>query len=257
LLVPENHTPQTPDSARTSTVSGSSSGGKGQVTIPVVLSRLVIEDGGVRIVDGRPAPSFAVDITELASRIEGLSTAAGARPARMEMNARVADGLMRFAGTIGPVTGPVRLDLQGELRQFAVPRTNPYLLNGVAWEARNGWLTTNLQCRIDGDNLTAKADVLVSRLQLARAGGHDEAQARIGLPLGMITSLMKDRHGDIKLALPVDGRVNDPRFDFKEVIWSTLRNVAVKAITAPVSLIGRVKSDADSRIERIEIDPIR
>jgi hypothetical protein len=29
---------------------------------------------------------------------------------------------------------------------------------------------------------------------------------------------MKDRHGDIKLALPVDGRVNDPRFDFKEVI---------------------------------------
>jgi hypothetical protein len=36
-----------------------------------------------------------------------------------------------------------------------------------------------------------------------------------------------------------------------------LRNVAVKAITAPVSLIGRVKSDADSRIERIEIDPIR
>jgi uncharacterized protein involved in outer membrane biogenesis len=257
LLVPEKPTPQTPDSARTSTVSGSSSGGKGQVTIPVVLSRLVIEDGGVRIVDGRPAPSFAVDITELASRIEGLSTAAGARPARMEMNARVADGLMRFAGTIGPVTGPVRLDLQGELRQFAVPRTNPYLLNGVAWEARNGWLTTNLQCRIDGDNLTAKADVLVSRLQLARAGGHDEAQARIGLPLGMITSLMKDRHGDIKLALPVDGRVNDPRFDFKEVIWSTLRNVAVKAITAPVSLIGRVKSDADSRIERIEIDPIR
>jgi hypothetical protein len=94
-------------------------------------------------------------------------------------------------------------------------------------------------------------------LQLARAGGHDEAQARIGLPLGMITSLMKDRHGDIRLALPVGGRVSDPRFDFKELIWSTLRSVALKTIAAPVSLIGRVKSSADSRIERIEIDPIR
>jgi hypothetical protein len=41
------------------------------------------------------------------------------------------------------------------------------------------------------------------------------------------------------------------------VIWSTLRNVALKAVTGPVSLIGRVKSTADSRIERIEIDPIR
>jgi hypothetical protein len=36
------------------------------------------------------------------------------------------------------------LDLQGGLRAFALPRTNPYLLNVMAWEARNGWLTTNI-----------------------------------------------------------------------------------------------------------------
>src|SRR4030095_17051289 len=113
------------------------------------------------------------------------------------------------------------------------------------------------RCRIDGANLSAKADVLVSRLQLARAGGPDEARARIGLPLGMIASLMKDRHGDIRIALPIGGRVNDPRFHLRDVIWSTLRNAALKAVTGPVSLIGRGKSSADSRIERIEIDPIR
>jgi hypothetical protein len=33
--------------------------------------------------------------------------------------------------------------------------------------------------------------------------------------------------------------------------------VALKTIAGPVGLIGRVKSSADSRIERIEIDPIR
>ena len=52
------------------------------------------------------------------------------------------------------------------------------------------------------------------------------------------------------------GRVNDPRFDFTEVIWSTLRNAAVKAITAPVSWIGRVRFSDDSRIQRIEVDPM-
>ena len=248
---------RTPDAAQTSKAATSSAKGNGQATIPIVLSHLVIEEGGARIVDGGLTPPFAVDIVDFASRIDGLSTAPGARPARMDMKARVGDGLLSFAGTIGPVTGPLRLDLQGELREFAVPRTNPYLANGVAWEARNGSLTTNIQCRIDGNDLQAKADVLVSRLQLARSGGHDEAQARIGLPLGMITSLMKDRHGDIRLTLPIGGRVNDPRFQLREVIWSTLRNVALKAVTGPVSLIGRVKSSADSRIERIEIDPIR
>jgi|RhiMethySRZTD1v2_1073278.scaffolds.fasta_scaffold01805_24 uncharacterized protein DUF748 len=256
LLTPQKSTaPRTADAASTSSAAERS--GSGESAIPIVVRHLVVEEGGARIVDGSLTPAFAVDVADIDSRIDGVSTAQGARPARMDMTARVADGLMSFAGTIGPVTGPLRLDLRGELREFAVPRTNPYLLNGVAWEARNGWLTTNIECRIEGDNLRAKADVLLSRLQLARAGGQDEAQARIGLPLGMLTSLLKDRHGDIRLALPIGGRITDPRFDFKELIWSTLRTVAVKAIAAPVSLIGRVKSTGDSRIERIEIDPIR
>ena len=256
LLTPQKTTAARPaDVASTSRASEPSGSGEGAV--PIVVRHLVVEEGGARIVDGSMTPAFAVDVADIDSRIDGVSTAPSARPARMDMKARVADGLMSFAGTIGPVTGPLRLDLRGELREFAVPRTNPYLLHGVAWEARNGWLTTNIECRIEGDNLRAKADVLLSRLQLARAGGQDQAQARIGLPLGMLTSLLKDRHGDIRLALPVGGRITDPRFDVKELIWSTLRTVAVKAIASPVSLIGRVKSTADSHIERIEIDPIR
>jgi hypothetical protein len=256
LLTPQKATTPRPAAAASTSRSSEPSGG-GEGTVPIVVRRVVVEEGGARVVDGSLTPAFAVDVADIDSRIDGVSTAPGARPARMEMKARVADGQMSFAGTIGPVTGPLRLDLKGELREFAVPRTNPYLLSGIAWEARNGWLTTSIECRIDGDNLRAKADVLLSRLQLAKVGGQDEAQARIGLPLGMLTSLMKDRHGDIRLALPVGGRISDPRFDFKELIWSTLRTVAVKAIAAPISLIGRVKSTGDSHIERIEIDPIQ
>src|SRR5262249_6109337 len=257
LLAPETPAAtQTPGRDQTASAPRTNAADNSRA-VAVVLSRLVIEDGGARVVDGRLAPPFAVDLTGLASQIDGISTAPGAKPAHMDLKGRVGDGLLSFAGTIGPVTGPLRLDLQGELREFAIPRTNPYLLNGVAWEARNGWLTTDVQCRIDGDNLQAKADVLVRRLQLARVAGQDDAQTRIGLPLGMITSLMKDRHGDIRLALPVGGRVSDPRFDFKELIWSTLRSAALKAITGPVSLIGRVKTSPDAHIQQIEIDPIQ
>src|SRR5262249_59075333 len=52
------------------------------------------------------------------------------------------------------------------------------------------------------------------------------------------------------------GKLSDPRFDLSEAIWSTIRNVAVETITAPVSGIGRVRVDSDSRIERIDVDPI-
>ena len=166
------------------------------------------------------------------------------------------DSTLSLRGTMGPLGGPLRLDMNAELRGFAVPRTNPYLVQQVAWEARSGWLTTSVRCRIDGDALDARTDILLSRLEVARAAGHDGAQARVGLPLGMIVALMKDRRGDIRLSLPVGGRLSDPRFDMSEALWSTVRNVAVKAITAPVSWIGRVQVGSDSRIQRVDVDPI-
>jgi hypothetical protein len=104
--------------------------------------------------------------------------------------------------------------------------------------------------------LDAKTDIRLSRLQLARAGSHDEAQARIGLPLGTIVALMKDARGDIAMSIPVGGHLRDPRFDFSDAIWKAVRTVAINAITLPVSWIGRVRFGADSRVQDIEVDPI-
>jgi Domain of Unknown Function (DUF748) len=232
------------------------SAGEGNRAVTVALRRLVIEDGGARVVDRSLSPPFAVDLGRLVLRAEGLATAP-AKPARVELTGRLGPGSeLNLRGTIGPFGGPLQLDVTGDLRGFWVPRTDSYLLHYSGWEARAGWLTTNLRCRIDRDALDARTDIRLSRLEVARAA-RDEAQARMGLPLGLIVALMKDSRGDINISLPVGGRLSDPRFDFSEAIWSTVRNAAVKAITAPVSWIGRVHVGSDSRIERIQVDPVR
>ena len=246
--------PPTPASSAALPTASPDQGGAG---VAVALRQLVVDDGGVRVVDRSLSPPFAVDLQRLALRAEGLSTAP-AKPARVELTGRAGPGSqLALRGTVGPVGGPLRLDVSGDLRGFWIPRTNPYVLRYVAWEAREGWLTTSLRCRIDRDALDAKVDTRLSRLQMARTGSGDEAKARIGLPLGLIVALLKDSHGDIQVSLPVAGRLSDPHFDFTEAIWSAVRTVAIKAITLPISWIGRVHVGADSRIEQIEIDPIR
>jgi hypothetical protein len=236
-------------------VPGPEAGGP---ALPVTTIRtLVVEGGGARVVDQRIEPPVAVDLARLSARLQGLSTDPSARPARVDLTARSANAsVITVSGTVGSLGGPLRLEVDGELRDFAVPRANPYLVERVAWEARDGWLGTTARVRIDGDALDARATIRLSRLELARAGAHDEAQARMGLPLGMIVALMKDRRGEIRVTLPVGGKLSDPRFDLSEAIWQTVRNVAFKAITAPVSWIGRVRYGADARIERIDIDPV-
>jgi hypothetical protein len=207
-------------------------------------------------VDRAVAPPFAVDVHGATVAVHGLSTSAGPL-ARVELTGQIGPGAeLAMRGTMGALGGPLRLDLKGELREFAVPRTNPYIVQQVGWKTTEGRLTTRIECRIDGDALAARTSITLSRLQLVRASSEDGARKRVGLPLGMLTSLLKDRRGDIKLAFPVGGRLGDPRFDFGEAIWSAVRTVAINAITLPVSWIGRVHFSGDSRIERIDVHPV-
>jgi hypothetical protein len=193
----------------------------------------------------------------LALRGNGFSTTP-APPARVDLTARLTSGAdLSLRGTVGPLMGPLRVDLTGELRRFDIPRANTYLTRQVGWQAREGWLATTVRLRLDGDALDARTDFRLSRLALTRSRDTDQAQARIGLPLGMLVSLMKDRHGDITMGFPVGGRLSDPRFELSEAIWKAARRVAVNAVTLPVSWIGRVHVSPDSRIENIEIEPIR
>jgi hypothetical protein len=224
--------------------------------LAVTVAHIGVEGGGLRVVDQKVSPPFAVDLQSAAVSIDGLSTA-GPRPARVELTGRLGSGAdLTMRGTVGALGGPLKLDLAGELREFALPRTNPYLLQQVGWKTSEGRLTSKITCRVDGDALSAKTDIRVSHLQLVRAGELDGAQARIGLPLGVLTSLMKNRNGDINITLPIGGRVSDPKFDFSEAVWGAVRRVAINAIALPVSWIGRVHYTKDSRIERIEIDPV-
>jgi hypothetical protein len=225
--------------------------------VAVTIGRVVAEDGGMRIVDRSVSPAFAVDLQRAAVVVEGLSTA-GPRPARLELKGQLGPNAdLALRGTVGLFDGPLRIDVSGDLRRFAVPRANPYLQRHIAWRAEEGFLATTLTCRIQGDALEARTDLRLSRLQVTRAAGEDESQARIGLPLGLVLALMKDARGDIRMSVPVGGRLSDPRFDFSETIWSAVRTVAINAITLPVSWIGRVRLGSDSRIQRVEVDGIR
>jgi uncharacterized protein involved in outer membrane biogenesis len=224
--------------------------------LPVTLGRVTVENGGMRIVDRAISPAFAVDVDSASVRMSGISTVE-APPAKLDLSARVAGAAnLELRGTVNALHGPPRFDVNGQLTEFAVPRTNSYLINQVGWKSREGQVSAKLRARVDGDALSAKTDVRVSRLQLVRAGEHDEAQNRIGLPLGMITSLMKNRRGDIELSFAVGGRLSDPRFDFHDAMWTAIRRVAINAITLPVSWIGRVQYTADSKIRRIDVDPL-
>ncbi len=226
-------------------------------SLAVTVAHATVDGGGARFVDRSVSPAVALDLSRLALRSEGVSTVPGSL-ARVDFTGQAGPrAALALRGTVGPLGGPLRVDLSGEFGEFAVPRANSYMVRHIGWQASEGLLTVHVQCRIAAEALDARADIQLSRLQVARAAPNEATGGGVGLPLNLIVALMRDSRGDIRVSIPVGGRLNDPRFDFRDAIRSAIRTVAVKAITLPVSWIGRLHVSPDSSVEQVQVDPIR
>jgi hypothetical protein len=221
----------------------------------IEFGEIEIEEGYARFVDRTGTPPYSEELSRLAVKITGLSNAPGKRGQLSLQSVVGATGALGLQGEIAPLGESLFVDLEGELRDFAIPRVNPYTNRILAWMARDGQLATKLHFRIDGDRLDAKSEIVVGRLDLIRAGAGDEAQKRIGLPLGLIVALMKDVRGEIRVSVPVSGSLSSPEFSLGEAVWTAVRNVIVNVLAAPFKLIGGLFTK-DNRIAELKVDPI-
>ena len=224
--------------------------------VRVLVDTVRIEEGFVRFVDRTTHPDYAEEVSGLALTAEGLGTRP-ARRARLTLRGRFASGTpLSVHGELGGLIGPRFLDLTVDVRDFPVPRLNPYLAHVVAWVAHQGTLTAELRYRVNGDDLEAVNDVTLTGLEVERAGGGGEVQRRVGPPLDTLVSLLKNREGVIKLTVPVSGRLSAPEFHYGEAVWAAVRNLTIRLVALPFSLVGKLFFTEDSRIEAVAVDPV-
>ncbi|HEU5194222.1 MAG TPA: DUF748 domain-containing protein, partial [Methylomirabilota bacterium] len=230
--------------------------------VRAVFNKFVMKDGFIRFVDRTTSPAYAEELSKVSVIGENLGTTPqrqGAPPRRgtLELRGQFASGTpLTVRAQIGSYPGPFYLDVVVDVADFAVPRLNPYLDRLSSWVARQGTLTATLKYHIEGDDLEALNDVRIDGLDLEQGGHGGEFTKRTGLPLNTLVSLLKDRKGVIKLGIPVRGRLSSPEFQYSEAVWAALRNLTIKLVALPFSLVGKLFFTEDSRIESLQIDPV-
>ena len=224
--------------------------------VRVAVTRLILDDGFLRFVDRTTVPDYAEELAGITLTAEGLGTSPR-RHGTVDLRGTFASGTpLALTGRISAFTGPRFLDLTVGVKEFPVPRLNPYLDRLSSWVARQGVLTASLRYKLDGDELEASNDVRLTGLELDQGGRGNEVQQRIGLPLGLLVSLLKNRQGDIQLDIPVRGRLSAPDFDYSEAVWAGLRGLAIKVVSLPFSWIGQMFYTEDARIESVQVFPV-
>ena len=224
---------------------------------PVIrMSSLAVDEGFVRFVDRTTRPAFVEEASRIAVSSRGLGTAPGSR-GEVAMNGRLTGGApFEIKGTLGALGGPLNFEIDGKLTDFPLTRVNPYSNKLIGWVARRGAFGATVHYRVTDNRIEASNDLLIGQPEYAASRSGDEVRDRVGVPFGVLVSLLKNMRGEIRLSVPLSGDLASRQFNLSDAFWAAVRETAVSVLALPVSWVGKIFYTEDARIETVRIWPV-
>jgi uncharacterized protein involved in outer membrane biogenesis len=233
--------PQAPDSgAKTDAAKPDASKGK---PLGIHIGGIAINDGSANFADFSLTPNFATAIQQLNGQI-GTIDSRQAKPASVDIKGKVDRyAPVTIKGAVNPFDPLASLDIATSFKRVELTTLTPYSGKFAGYRIRKGRLNLDVHYLITKGQLKAENKVVIEQLQLGEKVDSPDA---VSLPLKLAVALLKDADGKISIELPVTGDLNNPQFRVMPIIWQTLRNLIVKAVSAPFKMIGGLVSGGGS-----------
>lgn len=146
--------------------------------------------------------------------------------------------------------------VHGKVEKMALSRFNSYLEPSLGYRVKKGAVSATWDLVLPGDRLQANMKVTLHDINLGGKQKASNLEQQVGLPLALVIALLKDLNGDISLQLPVEGRVNDPGFEWSGTVVRAVRDVIIGAVTSPLKVLGALFKGKDT-LEGFSLDPVR
>ena len=199
------------------------------------IGQIAINDGSANFADFSLTPNFATAIQQLNGQI-GTIDSRQAKPASVDIKGKVDRyAPVTIKGSVNPFDPMAALDIATSFKRVELTNLTPYSGKFAGFRIRKGRLNLDLHYVIIKGQLKAENKVVVEQLQLGEKVDSSDA---LDLPIRLAIALLKDSDGKISIELPVTGDLNNPQFSVMPIVWQTLRNLVVRAATAPFKFIG-------------------
>jgi hypothetical protein len=227
-------------------------------SFPVRVRELTIESGRMNFSDYSVPPDFNADIQDLKGTVTGMSSARDAR-AKVDLSGNLGEfSPVTISGELQPFEFDHYTNIGLKFENISLPIFNPYSGKFAGYNIAKGKLFTELHYLIQDRALKADHKIRIEQLEWGEATAE---KGEATLPVKFATWLLKDSHGVIDLNVPVTGSLDDPKFRIGPIVWQIIKNLIVKAVSAPFKLLGSLFKGAeeaqfvDFAPARAEIDP--
>lgn len=216
------------------------------------VGAFIVSNAVVTFTDQTVQPPASLTVTAIHTRITGFTTDTNGLT-EIAITGRI-DNTAPFTvtGHINPFNLDATTAMQVEFKGINLPPVGPYSGKYAGYAIRKGKVTVNLNYDIHHRALKASNTVLVDQFTFGEAV---DSPVATKLPVRLAVAILKDRNGQIKLDVPIEGRVDDPQFRYWGAVWSVVGNLFAKIFTAPFSMLGSMFGGGGEELSYQEFAP--
>ncbi|MDB5107323.1 MAG: hypothetical protein JWM69_264 [Candidatus Binatus sp.] len=200
----------------------------------VQLGPIAMKGGKINYSDNFIKPNYSADLTDVTGKI-GEFGSSSQTPADVALQGQVnGNSPLDITGAINPLAPLAFVDIKAKADRIELVGLSAYSTRYTGFPITKGALTVDVHYLLDKQNLTAENHIFIDQLTF---GDKVESPDAMNLPIRLAVSLLKNSRGEIDLKVPVSGSLSDPQFSIGGVIWGVIKNLIMKAVTSPFSLI--------------------
>ncbi len=221
---------------------------------PVSIARVRVTGGELDFADLSLRPQFGARMHDLKGVVTGLATD-NDDGAELQLDAQVDEyGSARIRGRISVLDPEALTDVEMAFRNLEMTSLSPYVVKFAGYRIAAGRLALDLEYKVRNGKLAGKNKIVLNQVEL---GEKVDSPGALDLPLDLAIAILKDADGVIDIGLPVSGDLNDPTFDYGEVIGKAMGNMLGKIVTAPFGALGALFGGGERKLDTIDFEPGR
>jgi len=145
----------------------------------------------------------------------------------------------------------MNMSINYSIEKMRISDFNPYSKFYVAHAFVEGMLFYNSTNTIHNGQLKSTNVMSIKKIEVSR---RIKGIGLMDVPLKLAIAILRDPKGNIELNIPVEGDLKDPSYKLGKVIWQIVKNLIVKAATAPFNLLAAAFGANEEDIKFVRFD---
>jgi hypothetical protein len=200
----------------------------------VEVSKTVLKGGKVDYTDNFIKPNYTANLSDMEGSVGAFGTKSTS-PAQVSLDGKInGSAPININGSINPLVPTAYVDIKAKADGIELTGLSPYATKYTGYPIVKGTLTVDVHYLLDTGKLTAENHIFIDQLTF---GDHVDSPGAANLPVRLAVSLLKNSKGQIDLHIPVSGSLSDPQFSISDIVWGAVKNLVVKALTSPFTLL--------------------